>query len=45
MAIPLGTDDIGDTLTAVEDELLLYERISGRTFPDRIAEKRQRSMP
>ena len=33
------------TLTLVEDELLLYERISGRTFPDRIREKRQRAMP
>lgn len=45
MAVPLGTSDIGDTLSAVEGELLLYERVTGRTFPDRIAEKRQRRMP
>lgn len=45
MALPLSTNDIGDTLAAVEDELLLYERVSGRSFPDRIAEKRQRAMP
>ncbi len=45
MALPMGTDDIGDTLRAAEDELLLYERISGRTFPDRISDKRRRAMP
>jgi hypothetical protein len=45
MALPMGTDDIGDTLRAAEDELLIYERISGRTFPDRIRDKRQRATP
>jgi hypothetical protein len=42
MAVPLGTDDVADTLDAVEQELYLYEKISGRTFPDRVGEKRQR---
>jgi hypothetical protein len=45
MAVPLGTNDIGDTLTAVEGELELYELISRRPFPERIAEKRLRNMP
>ena len=45
MAIPLRTHDIGDTLTATERELLLYEQLSQRTFSDRIDEKRQRRMP
>jgi len=45
MAVPLGTDDIGDTLQAVEAELLLYEQVSGKSFPGRVYEKRQRSTP
>jgi len=43
IAVPLGTDDIADTLHAVGPELETYERISRRSFPDRIREKRQRS--
>ena len=45
MAVPLQTHDIGDTLTAAEWELKLYEGISGRSFSERVAEKRQRRMP
>lgn len=42
IAVPLGTDDIADTLEAIGPELELYEQISRRSFPDRITEKRQR---
>ena len=42
MAVPLGTVDIGDTLQAVEPQLLQYEQVSQRGFADRVAEKRQR---
>lgn len=45
MAIPMGTSDLPDTLTAAEAELRLYEHISGREFADRVAEKRQRKLP
>ncbi len=45
MAVPMGTADLPDTLTAAEAELRLYELISGRQFADRVAEKRQRKLP
>lgn len=45
MAVPMGTGRLDDTLAAAGDELELYERISGRTFADRVSEKRQRSTP
>jgi hypothetical protein len=45
MAVPLGTSGIGDTLWAVEPELQLYERVSQKTFAERVDEKRRRSAP
>jgi len=45
MAVPMGTVDIGDTLLAAENELLLYEQVSQRRFDQRVAEKRQKRTP
>lgn len=45
MAVRMGTHDVGDTLAATVYELLMYERHSGRSFPSRVAIKRQRSAP
>lgn len=42
MGVPMGTNDIDDTLDALVPELHLYEQVSHRQFADRIAEKRQR---
>ena len=45
IAIPLGTDDVWDTLDAMPYELLIHELISGQKFADRISDKRRRAMP
>ena len=45
MAVPMGTTDLGDTLQAAENELLLYEQVSGKGFAGRVYEKRQRRLP
>lgn len=45
MAVPMGTQDLPDTLHAAEAELRLYELVSQRGFADRVAEKRQRRQP
>lgn len=45
MALPMGTADIPDTLRAAETELWVYEKVTGRSFADRVAEKRQRREP
>jgi hypothetical protein len=45
MAVPLGTVGLSDTLQAARPELQQYEQTSGRTFVERVAEKRRRSTP
>ncbi len=45
MAVPLGTDDVWDTLEALPYELLVHEITSGKRFPDRVRAKRRRAMP
>ncbi len=45
MAVPMGTNDLEDTLDAAGWELFNYELMSGRRFEDRVAEKRRRREP
>lgn len=42
-AVPLGTNDIDDTLDALAPLIRAYGNLTGLHFPDRIAEKRRRA--